>query len=63
MDNHELLLDDPPSLRLNQISYQHSQKHRVLSPMSSFEQTTNNQKYTSPDNGTNLLPELSGFYQ
>jgi hypothetical protein len=59
----DVLLDETPSLKINHVSYQHSQKKRIVTPMSSFEQVSNNQKYTSPDNGSILLPELSGFYK
>ncbi len=61
LDHHELLLDNI-SPKIDDISYRKSAKHWNTSPMSSFEQTTNNQLHTSPNNGSITLPELSGFY-
>jgi hypothetical protein len=54
----DVLLDLPTRFKLKN-TYA---KIRPLSTMSSFEQTTNNSKMFHPENGTTLLPELSGFY-
>jgi hypothetical protein len=61
-DSTDLLLDEPTKLKIKTTTYQQSQKYKKTSPMSSFEQTNNNQKYTRPENGSMELPELSGFY-
>lgn len=60
LDHNELLLDNV-SPKINDTSYRKSSKHWNTSPMSSFEQTTNNQPHTSPNNGSITLPELA-FY-
>ena len=61
-DSTDLLLDEPTKLKMKNTSYQQSQKYKKTAPMSSFDQTNNNQKYTRPENGSMELPELSGFY-
>jgi hypothetical protein len=58
----ETLLDQPTSLKISKSSYSEMQKYKPKSTMSSFEQTTNNEPYTQPSNGSILLPELNGFY-
>ena len=58
----DVLLDYPTKLQIRPTTYKQLQKYRQQSPVGSFEQTTNNQKYNHPDNGTMELPELSGFY-
>ena len=58
----DLLLDHPTKLQIKPTTYKELQKFRQQSPIGSFEQTTNNQKYNHPENGTTELPELSGFY-
>jgi len=58
-DHNDLLLDQ--NLKVKHTSYRTSAKHAPGSPMSSFEQTTNNQLHTSPNNGSITLPELA-FY-
>jgi hypothetical protein len=59
--HHDLLLDNTSSSIIKETSYLTSSKQRSRSPMSSFEQTTNNQQYNSPNNGSITLPELA-FY-
>ncbi len=54
------LLDLPTHLKLKTTTYQHM-KRKALIPHS-FDQITNNEKVSYPDNGSILLPELSGFY-
>ncbi len=54
------LLDLPTHLKLKTTTYQ-NMKRKTLIPHS-FDQITNNEKTTNPDNGSILLPELSGFY-
>ncbi len=56
----ETLLDLPTHLKLKKTTYQHMKRKEPVPH--SFDQTTNNVKATSPDNGSILLPELSGFY-
>ena len=58
---YDLLIDDTSSPTIKHTSYLTSSKQRTTSPMSSFEQTTNNQQYNSPNNGSITLPELA-FY-
>ena len=54
----DVLLDLPTHFKLKN----NYKKIQPLSTMSSFEQTTNNEKVFNPENGSTLLPELSGFY-
>jgi len=61
-DSADLLLDQPSAVIMKNRSYAQSHTFKKPSTMSSFEQTTNNQSYTHPDNGSMELPELSGFY-
>jgi len=61
-DQTDTLLDQPAPLKISPLSYNEMQKYRPNSSMSSFEQTTNNEPYTQPSNGSILLPELCGFY-
>jgi len=61
-DSTDLLLDEPTKLQMKTTTYQNAQKYKKTAPMSSFEQTNNNQKYNRPENGSMELPELSGFY-
>jgi hypothetical protein len=61
-DSTDLLLDEPTKLKMKTTTYRQAQKCKKTAPMSSFEQTNNNQKYTRPENGSMELPELSGFY-
>ena len=56
----ETLLDLPTHLKIKTTTYEHMKRKQPLP--SSFDQTTNNIKATTPDNGSILLPELSGFY-
>ena len=57
----DLLLDKTTFPKINLTSYSTSAKKQTTSPMSSFEQTTNNQQHNSPNNGSITLPELA-FY-
>jgi hypothetical protein len=61
LDQTDVLLDTTSSPTVNNANYRKSSKQRHTSPMSSFEQTTNNQIHTSPNNGSITLPELA-FY-
>ncbi len=56
----ETLLELPTHLKLKTTTYPHMKRNDPLPH--SFDQTTNNIKVTTPDNGSILLPELSGFY-
>jgi hypothetical protein len=62
LDHTDLLLDQTKPPTINHASYRASSKKWTTSPMSSFEQTTNNQPHHSPNNGSITLPELSDFY-
>jgi hypothetical protein len=55
----DLLLDLPATFKTKKTYRQ----IRPLPNIGSFEQTTNNEKVFNPENGTTLLPELSGFYK
>jgi hypothetical protein len=61
LDHNDVLLDSTSSPTVKNTSYRKSSNQRSTSPMSSFEQTTNNQLHTSPNNGSITLPELA-FY-
>jgi hypothetical protein len=61
LDHTDLLLDQSKPPKINHTSYSTSSKKRPSTPMSSFEQTTNNQQHYSPNNGSITLPELA-FY-
>ena len=61
LDQNDVLLDTTSSPTVKKTSYRKSSTQRSTSPMSSFEQTTNNQLHTSPNNGSITLPELA-FY-
>jgi hypothetical protein len=61
LDHVDLLLDKTTIPKINLTSYHASSKKWTTSPMSSFEQTTNNQPHHSPNNGSITLPELA-FY-
>ena len=56
----DALLDLPTHLKLKTTTYRHM-KHKEPLPHS-FDQSTNNVKAVTPDNGSILFPELSGFY-
>jgi hypothetical protein len=62
LDHNDLLLDESNEIKFKHTSYRKQSKQWHTSPMSSFEQTTNNQPHTIPDNGSTPLPELGGFY-
>jgi hypothetical protein len=62
MEDNDVLLDDHINLKLKNTTYRKSSKQWNTSPISSYEQTTNNQIHILPDNGSITLPELSGFY-
>ena len=55
----DMLLDLPTTFK----SKNTYRQLRPVSNISSFEQTTNNEKVLNPENDTTLLPELSGFYK
>jgi|LakMenEpi03Aug12_release.lakeMendotaPanAssembly.Ray.scaffolds.fasta_scaffold184668_4 hypothetical protein len=61
LEQTDVLLDSTSSPTVKHTSYRKSSNQRPTSPMSSFEQTTNNQMHTSPNNGSITLPELA-FY-
>jgi len=61
LDHNDVLLDSASSPTIKHTSYHKSAKQWTTSPMSSFEQTTNNELHTSPNNGSITLPELA-FY-
>lgn len=62
IEKPEVLLDIPlqPVVRAQDLNYGDLVKYEYRTPMASYDQITNNRKWTSPENGRALFPPING---
>jgi len=59
----DVLLDLPlkDTIQAEHLNYGDLSKYEFRTPLQSYEQITNNKKWTTPENGTALFPPINGM--